>query len=200
MDQINKVLDDPRYGGILNSSGWPTTKCINTTTKTEFLQCLIHNEVIRKRLEAVQAFCQGLEHLKVVTLLKRNPDLMKSVFLYQCHQSLNPDGFLNLISSQKPKDEKKVIVYDWFVEYIKNSQSREATLEQMLQFCTGLKRIPPMGLKDRITIKFLCDSPLPMAEACFSIIRLPTVHSDKEAFFNKLDQGILYSINHFGQV
>ena len=61
-----------------------------------------------------------------------------------------------------------------------------------------LKRIPSMGLKDRITIKFLTDSPLPMAEACFAITRLPIIHSDKETFFYKLDQGILYSIDHCG--
>ena len=198
VDEINTVIDDPRYAGILNSCGWPTTKCITATSKTEFLQCLVHNEVIHKRLGAIQAFCQGLEHLNVVTLLRQNVDVMKPVFLCQ-KESLTPEAFLSLISTPKPNNETKGLVYDWFVEYIR-STSKEATLEQVLQFCTGLKRIPPMGLKDRITIKFLCNCPLPMAEACFAIIQLPTIHTDKETFFNKLDQGVLYSINHFGQV
>ena len=183
LDQINDILDDPRYAAILNSSGWPITKCINTTTKTEFLQCLIHNEVVQKRLKSVQSFCQGLEHLKVVTLLRKNPDLMKPVFLFQWHQALTSDVFLSLVSTPKPK-EQKLKVY-WFVEYVQ-SESRKATLGQLLQFCTGLKCIPPMGLKDCITIKFLTDSPLPMAEACFATIRLPIIHSDEETFI-KLD-------------
>ena len=50
------------------------------------------------------------------------------------------------------------------MEYLKDENKREASLENILQFCTGLKRVPPMGLKDPITIKYLFTSPLPMAE------------------------------------
>ena len=60
------IIDDPRYGGVLNSSGWPPTKPINTITKSEFLQCLIFNEVVQKRQPAVQAFCRGLDLLNVL--------------------------------------------------------------------------------------------------------------------------------------
>ena len=193
------IIDDPRYGGVLNSSGWPPTKQINTVTKSEFLQCLIFNEVVQKRQSAVQAFCRGLDLLNICQLVKEHPDLMKAVFLSDNQADFMPDTFINLICTQKPRDEIKAKVYEWFIEYLQ-SESRQATLEQILQFCTGLKRIPPMGMKDRITIKFLCASPLPMAEACFSIMRLPTVHTEKAQFFDKMDQGVLLSINYFGQI
>ena len=59
---------------------------------------------------------------------------------------------------------------------------------------------PQMGLKDCINIKFLSNSPLPIAEACFVVIQLPTIHTDRGTFFHKLDQGILYSINNYRRV
>ena len=161
LDQINNVLDDLRYTSILNSSGWPTTKYINTTTNADFLQYLIHN-VVHNWLKSVQSFCQGLEHLEVVTLLKQNPDLMKPVFFCQCHQILTSDVFLSLAN---PINEERMVIYDWFVEYVK-SKSREATLEKLFVWHWIKKRIAPMGLKDCITTKFLSNVPLSMAEAC----------------------------------
>ena len=199
MDKINEVLDDPRFTGIVNSSSWPVTKCINTATKNEFLQFLIFGEVIQKRQHAIQAFCRGLDFLSVHTLLKENPELMKQAFLDVHSKDITPDTFIGLISTPRPMDENRGIIYDWFMEYLQDYK-REASLEHILQFCTGLKRIPPMGLKDQIKIKYLLTSPLPMAEACFCIIQLPTVHTDKTIFFSKLDQGILFSLNHFGQI
>ena len=111
VDETNKIIDDPRYVGILNSCGWSTTKCINTTSKTEFLQCLIHNEVIHKRLGAIQAFCQGLEHLHLVRLLQQNVDIMKLVFLCSNQeQTLTSEAFISLISTPKPKSERSGLV------------------------------------------------------------------------------------------
>ena len=54
-DDINDIIDDPRYMAIVNSSGWPTTKSITTASKSEFLQQLTLNEVILKRQHAIKA-------------------------------------------------------------------------------------------------------------------------------------------------
>ena len=146
--------------GILVSSTHPA-KCINTTTKNEFLQCLIHNEIIHKRLGA---FCQGLESLKVYSLLKQYAGLMKPVFLCLGHQPLTSDGFLNLISTPKPRDETEMVTYNWFVKYVKANQDK-LPWRNCSSFVL-LKCILPMG---HITIKFLSSSPLPMAKACFAV-------------------------------
>ena len=200
LDNINEIIDDPRFNGVLNSSGWPMTKCIKLSTKSEFLQCLIFNEVVQKRQLAVQSFCKGLDHLNVHKLLKQHKDVLRPAFLYDHQATLTSDTFIDLISTPRPSHEISAKIYDWFVEYIRESHTREASLQQILLFCTGLKKIPPMGLKERITIKFLTISQLPMAHACFSVIELPTVHTNKSQFFHKMDQGILYSLNHFGQI
>ena len=50
--------------------------------------------------------------------------------------------------------------------------------QHILQFYTGLKSVPPMGLKgsDHNQVH----TPFPMEEACFCIT---TVHNDKATFF-----------------
>lgn len=157
MEKVNDLLDDPRFSGIINSSRWPTTKCINTATKNEFLQCIIFSEVIDKRRPAIQAFCRGLDLLSVHKLLQENSDLMKQAFLDVYSKAITPDNFISLISTPRPSGEHWGNVYDWCLEYLQDEEKRvrEASLEQILQFCTGLKRVPPMGLRDRITIKYM---------------------------------------------
>jgi hypothetical protein len=169
-------------------------------TKTEFLQKLIFSEVVLKRRSAIDAFCRGLEHFNLVKLLKDNTDTMKPVFLFDAKQPLTPEKVLHYICTPKPKEGRQKEVYDWFIEYISQPGSRKATLEEILSFVTGLRRIPPMGLKECIKIEFLRTSPLPKAEACFCIFKLPTVHTEKATFFSCLDQGICNSIGHFGLI
>ena len=73
-----------------------------------------------------------------------------------------------------------------------------ATVQDVLQFCTGLVEIPPMGLDNGITLEYLPeDCSLPSAAACFVVLRLPLLTS-KEDFFNKMDIGVLNSIGHYG--
>ena len=38
-------------------------------------------------------------------------------------------------------------MYEWFMEYLENSELRKASLEEVLSFTTGLHKMPPMGLK-----------------------------------------------------
>lgn len=86
--------------------------------------------------------------------------------------------------------------------YIGHAEGR-ASLPQLLKFCTGLTCVPPMGLADPISVSFLRNQPnliLPKADACFAVIKLPTAHSTREMFFNKMDMGILYSLNYYGRI
>ena len=181
--RINEIIDDARFTAILNSSSWPLTKCINTTTKNDFLQCLIFGEVIQKRQPAIWAFCRGLDLLSLHKLLKENTNVMRPAFLYDESKLVTAYTFIGLICMPRSSDEAKAMIYDWFIEYLWEDSCREASLEQVLQLCTGLKCVPPIGLKDQVT--YLFTSPLPMAEACFSTILLPVVHT-KAFFFNPL--------------
>lgn len=185
---------------ILNSSGWPVTRCVTLTSKAELLQQLIFSEVVLKRQQYIRSLCRGLDHLNIMKLMRGNKDLMKSVLVYNTDQLLTPDILCNNIATPKPSEEHLKPIYEWFLEYIRSPQDRKASLEDILSFTTGLKRIPPMGLKECIKIEFIRRSPLPKAEACFSIIKLPIVHTSKAVFFSKLDLGIQNSIGHFGLI
>lgn len=136
----------------------------------EFLQKLIVSEVVLKRQVAIQALCRGLDCLNLLELLKSNTDLIKSIFVFDPGQVLDADTLVRAISTPKPSFECHREPYEWFIEYVCSPECRKPSLEDILSFTTGLKRMPPMGLKDPIKVKFLNRSPLPMAEACFSII------------------------------
>ena len=82
---------------------------------------------------------------------------------------------------------------------ITDKQEGKASVQQILKFCTGLEEYPPMGLEAPITIEFLKDGILPQASACFGIIKLPNTSSEPE-FFQRMDEGILGSIDHYGMI
>ena len=133
-DDINDIIDDPRYMAIVNSSGWPNTKSITTVSKSEFLQQLILNEVILKRQHAIKALCRGLDCLNITKLLQENSDLMKPVFLYDANRPLTPEILVRLVSTPKPAEERLGKVYDCFFQYLTDLSCRKATLEEILSF------------------------------------------------------------------
>ena len=75
-----------------------------------------------------------------------------------------------------------------------------ANLGDILQFMTGLRQIPPLGFSKKIAVFFLEPSKvLPEVSACFYTLHLPVSVETKELFFERFDQAVLYSVNHFGQ-
>lgn len=79
------------------------------------------------------------------------------------------------------------------------------SLQDVLSFITGLRDIPPLGLKENggiiITYQRNLDTKVfPLADACLNVIKLPVCHRDKETFFARMDEGIWNSINYFGRL
>ena len=75
----------------------------------------------------------------------------------------------------------------------------QATVSEVMKFCTGLDRVPPLGLKLPITLEYHSGI-LPMAAACFNVLRLPTGNGSYEEFSLKMDVGILGSTGYYGLV
>ncbi len=89
-----------------------------------------------------------------------------------------------------------------FVLYfdIGSNFGEEASLGNLLSFWTGSDVIPPGGLNN-LEVRYLGESCLlPQANACFGILKIPTVQSTKEQFFKSMNTGILYGNGHFGQL
>ena len=76
----------------------------------------------------------------------------------------------------------------------------EATLPQILNFITGCSSIPPLGLRQKLQVKYQPGTGLAEADACFNAIRLPTRFQRKEELFDTLDKSILYSFGYYGRV
>lgn len=74
-EDLETIVDLPKYATIINSSGWPCTRTIETRNKSELLQMLVYDEIVTKRRSAINAFFQGLQHCGVGTLLKDNYEL-----------------------------------------------------------------------------------------------------------------------------
>ena len=73
----------------------------------------------------------------------------------------------------------------------------EANLHDLLKFTTGLRRPPPLGFQENISIEFTSNT-MATSIACFNILCLPCGLESKEEFFKTLDKSIRYSISHFG--
>ena len=87
-------------------------------------------------------------------------------------------------------------------QYIGHGDGK-ATIEQVLKFCTGLSSVPPMGLPEPISVRFLSShrsSVLPKADSCFGVIKLPVIHTTQQAFYENMDIGITYSLNYYGRM
>lgn len=76
-----------------------------------------------------------------------------------------------------------------------------ANLGDILQFLTGLRVVPPLGMTKKIHIYFHYDSTkvLPEASACFNMLYLPRGVKSEEYFYDYFDKAVLFSLNHFGQ-
>lgn len=158
--------------------------------------------------------------LGLQSLIRRHSEEVKRAFV--SHETcLTPDMLLNLIPLKTPQHMLDVQAYRWFLLYIGDRDTTgtyvsclckwkrnyhiiillveypgEATLEEILQFCTGLEKVPPMGIHS-IKVEYIRDV-LPRAAACFNVMRLPTSHNNYEEFCAKMDIGIKGSLGHYG--
>ena len=75
-------------------------------------------------------------------------------------------------------------------------------LSHVLLFWTGLPNKPPLGFPyGKLQLDYHPHGEryvMPKSAACFGRLALPTVHQDKDTFFNKMDNGIGNSLCYFG--
>ena len=74
-----------------------------------------------------------------------------------------------------------------FKIFISNGENGSATVSQMLKFISGLERVWPLGLPDKITIKFkyICNASCwcqPKASTCDPSITFPLHYDTYDAF------------------
>ena len=107
MQEIDSILDNTAYMTIVNSSGWNLTKMIT----------LVEEEVLLKRLGAMDAFRRGLDKLGIIDLLKKHPDEISKLN----QNKLDAEMFTDLMETPPPSpadDIQNITAHKWFLEYL----------------------------------------------------------------------------------
>ena len=206
-EDINNILygdgDADVYWAIINGAHWPITKPITKADVPLLLQMIIENEVVMSRKFEIDQFADGLHAVGLLDQVRRNRQLCEALFTHSSNNQLTPDVFIKLlVKNARPTAFADRQSYDWLMQFIKDSE--EKMLHGLLQFITGFKRVPPLGLPHDICLKYLSEedesATLPKSIACLCILNLPTVHSSKAKFDNSLMLAIDCESQGFGSV
>ena len=106
--------------GVINGSGWPTTKCLTLTNKAEFLNGLINQELLIKRRVQISAFGRGLELLGLLSCVRGHCEAMRDVFVHNPTSVIHAKDIFDMIESNRPFCDVKARAYVWFMDYIKD--------------------------------------------------------------------------------
>ncbi|XP_065067608.1 G2/M phase-specific E3 ubiquitin-protein ligase-like [Rhopilema esculentum] len=205
---IEEILDnDPQkeaFWEIINASEWSSTEAITMQNKALLIQELITNELMQKRMYQVISFRKGLAVLNFFPILKKHKDQAKTLLCYQA-SVITAEQFKSLLLPKGDQTHAEKQAYTWFLDNIQESEGvkddtfPEGKLNTILKFVTGLWTVPPTRESLQISVEFLEDDDTeiyPKATACAAILRLPTVHSSRNGFFTRMDQGL--SFGHAG--
>ena len=118
-EDVDAILDVPEYLEIINGSGWPCTQTISISNKSEIVQGLVTEEVIRKRVKSMDDLRKGLKVVGILPLLELYPDQFKK-FMVDGDKPITVEEFKEELSKKctVPTEYPECQVYQWFMEYI----------------------------------------------------------------------------------
>lgn len=96
---------------------------ITPKNTAEFLDGLIHQELVYKRDAAISAFGRGLELLGLLTMIRQYESEMKDAFVYNPANKLTAEMFVGQIMSKPPIGRQKRQIYRYFIDYIHDRES-----------------------------------------------------------------------------
>lgn len=163
---------------------------------------MVEQEVLWSRKQELDEFSTGLESLGLLTVIRQNPDVCLSLLCSDENAEFGPVEFNNCLSRPEvPDDFVQVQTYEWFNTYISENPKSDSflggcRLKALLHFSTGYQ-VPPPGesLPHKVSISFLPDDDqhqLPIAQACFGYLKLPTVHSSMAKFVEFMDMALKF--------
>ncbi|XP_073727841.1 G2/M phase-specific E3 ubiquitin-protein ligase [Misgurnus anguillicaudatus] len=144
---------------------------------------------------SIQRFKEGLATLNVFNALEQHPSLFFSFMCYT-ESKLTADAVENLFhvqlsepGSTSRQEEARVLSY--WRDYLLYLEEKEAgpSLEDVLMFGTGLKKVPPAAIHPKPELVFQKKSRFPVANVCSNTIKIPVLPSYEE-FQEAIDYGI----------
>ncbi|XP_056120625.1 G2/M phase-specific E3 ubiquitin-protein ligase-like [Rhinichthys klamathensis goyatoka] len=163
-----------------------------------------HWYCLGRNQSAFERFKEGLKTLGVLEAMQENPTSFSAVMCHQpqqftyCSFSSLMEPELNLPGSSKRNTENLVLSF-WRTLLIEIEDEPSELQDSDIFFTTGLKTMPPLGLRPHPSIHFLHTveenemlSLLPKANICANSISLPTCESeddisDKESDVSSID-------------
>ena len=122
---------------------------------------MVELEVLWSWKQELDDFGAGMESLGLLTLLRRNPDVCKSLLCNGENGEFGPEEFEQCSSHPDvPDDFVQAQAYEWFNVYIAENPNSESfqggcRLKALLHFSTGYQ-VPPSGqsLPHKVSIHF----------------------------------------------
>lgn len=108
-----------RNSVIVDSCGWPIERLVTVFNKHELTQQLLCEELLTKRMDALNNFREGLNYFGLVDLLKDSPAIGQVLFVPQSSNQLTAEDFLKCLDSTKPNKPEELKAYNHFISFVK---------------------------------------------------------------------------------
>lgn len=170
---------------------------------------LIEQALVWSRKQELDEMVEGLNHVGLLRYLRAYPNECKRLLCYSGDIEFGVEEFEACLDRSHPPNENfaNQQAYAFFNEYIKHNEINKAfpgccRLKALLQFATGYQ-VPPPGerLPNQIKVKYLEDDDtykLPIAQSCFGILSIPTVHETQRQFNEMMDTALKHASSGFG--
>nr|XP_023669462.1 uncharacterized protein LOC111844854 isoform X2 [Paramormyrops kingsleyae] len=169
--------------------------------REELIEAAVQFHCERRIQAALQQFKEGLSALGVLEEVTSRPQAFEKIFL-QDTTSLKASDIVGLFQarsrslpgSDRRRLEARAIAFwkDWLLE-VEGGLTHPITLEDVLIFATGLRRIPAMGFVTQPELAFLHPEDglvrFPKANTCSLVLQLPVGQAYTE-FKNNMELGI----------
>ena len=189
--------EGPAYEQIVNSSQWPIETKITLENIETLKSIIIWEELVIKREKQLYAIREGLSFIGVLPLIKSYPMFLAEYFVAS-ETKLSSQCILDIINWNSIDESDHTDSAKFFRQFIENGDSDQLT--KLLKFTTGFSILSSLN---RTTIKLECTSAnkaLPEAEACFSILRIPTMHKCFEEFKRYMDIALNHGCEGYGNI
>ena len=110
------------YWEIVNACHWPIQEAIGIRNKSELIQEIIYNEVIRSRKDVIHEIKHGLDVLGFFGFMSKHPHQSKGLFCAK-EESFGPDEFKALLLETKPSNFAEQPAFEWFNEFVSERDS-----------------------------------------------------------------------------
>lgn len=124
-EEIDVILDKNENMALINASNWFPTQKITMASKASLLQELVYEELIEKRYKQILDLRKGLQMFRLVSLMRKHPDQLKSLLVYDSFL-LDADTMLGLFKfgpTHENEQEKTAVL--WLKGYIQARGTEE---------------------------------------------------------------------------